>query len=145
MAAAARPPSQDPIEALNQVLSEVIDTVQEVKQAHVKIPETQALHGELDGLFSDLRMWARLLIEQDETLGVSPLASMPSVAGRTPTNLWPGTPTDDEVRQVVSEHLDNLQRHVAAALEAQTDADSQTLLAAVQLGLHAHRQALGEP
>jgi DNA-binding ferritin-like protein len=138
------PPSPDPIDALNQVLSEVIDMVQDVKQAHVKIPETQALHAELDQLFNDLRMWARLLIEQDEALGVSPLASMPSVAGRTPVNLWPGNATDEEVRRIVCEHLDKLERHVAAALEAQNDPRSQATLAEVQIGLLDHRLALSE-
>ncbi len=137
-------PSHDPIDALNQVLSEVIDMVQDVKQAHVKIPETQALHGELDLLFSDLRMWARLLVEQDEVLGVSPLASISSVAGRTPANLWPGNTTDEEVRRFVGGHLDKLEHHVAAALEAQDDPRSQATLAEVQLGLLAHRRALGE-
>jgi DNA-binding ferritin-like protein len=138
------PPSHDPIDALNQVLSEVIDMVQDVKQAHVKIPETQTLHAELDRLFSDLRLWARLLIEQDEALGVSPLASMPSVAGRTPANLWPGNTTDEEVRRIVREHLDKLEQHVAAALEAQDDPRSRATLAEVQLGLIAHRRALSE-
>ncbi len=138
------PPSQDPIDALNEVLSEVIDMVQDVKQAHVKVPETQALHAELDRLFDDLRVWARLLVEQDEALGVSPLASMPSVAGRTPVNLWPGRTTDEEVRAIVREHLDKLERHVAAALEAQNDPRSQATLAEVELGLLAHRRALSE-
>jgi DNA-binding ferritin-like protein len=138
------PPSHDPIDALNEVLSEVIDMVQDVKQAHVKIPETQALHAELDRLFNDLRVWARLLVEQDEALGVSPLASMPSVAGRTPANLWPGKTTDEEVRRVVREHLDKLERHVAAALEAQNDPRSQAALAEVQVGLLTHGRALSE-
>ncbi len=138
------PPSHDPIEALNQVLSEVIDTVQEVKQAHVKVPETQALHAELDRLFSDLRTWAQILLVQDETLGVWPLATMPSVAGRTPRNLWPGKTTDEEVRGVVSDHLDRLQRHVAAALEAQTDSGSRAVLAEIEDGLRAHSRALGQ-
>jgi DNA-binding ferritin-like protein len=136
--------SADPIDALNSVLSEVIDLVQDIKQAHAKVPETQALHTELDRLFSDLRMWAQLLLEQDDALGVSPLASMPSVAGRTPANLWPGSPTDEEVRGIVREHLDKLGQHVAAATEAQDDPRSRETLAEVQLGLLAHRRTLGE-
>jgi DNA-binding ferritin-like protein len=135
-------PPDDPIDALNQVLSEVIDMVQDVKQAHAKIPETQALHAELDLLSSDLRMWARLLIEQDDALGVSPLASIPSVAGRTPANLWPGNTTDEEVRRIIRDHLNKLEQHAAAALEAQDDPKSRATLAEVQLGLVAHRRAL---
>jgi DNA-binding ferritin-like protein len=138
------PPPHDPIDALNQVLSEVIDVVQDVKQAHVKIPQTQALHLELDRLFGDLKIWAQLLMEQDENLGASPLASMPSVAGRTPANLWPGDTTDGEVRRVIGEHLDMLGEHVAVALKAQDDRRSQAALAEVERGLLAHRQALSE-
>jgi DNA-binding ferritin-like protein len=138
------PPSPDPVDALNQVLSEVIDLVQDVKQAHVKIPETQALHAELDRLFSDLKMWAWRLVERDEALGVSPLASMPSVAGRTPANLWPGNTTDEEVRLIVGGLLDKLEQHVAAAREPQDDPKSQATLAEVQLGVIAHRRALSE-
>ena len=134
--------SHDPMASLNEVLSEVIDLVQDVKQAHRKVPETEALHAELDSLFQDLRNWASLLMDQDAAHGVSALASMSSVAGRKPPNLWPGTVTDDEVRRVVGQHLDRLGAHVAAALGEQPDDASRAALAAVQQGVLAHAQAL---
>ena len=62
-------PPDDPTTALNQVLSEVIDVVLEVRQAYRKVPETHALHAELDQLFDDVRSWARLLVEQDDARG----------------------------------------------------------------------------
>ena len=55
------PRHDDPAAAINQVLSEVIDAILDVKQAHRRVPETQALHAVLDQLFDDLRTWARLL------------------------------------------------------------------------------------
>jgi DNA-binding ferritin-like protein len=134
--------SDDATAALNEVLSEVIDFVQEVKQAHRKVPETHALHAALDQLFDDLGAWARVLVERDEALGISPLASMPSVAGRTPRNLWPGTVSDDEVRELVDAHLDQLGRHAAAALAAQDDQQGRAALTRVERGVRAHRERL---
>jgi hypothetical protein len=136
--------SQDPVARLNQVLSDVLDVVQDVKQALRKVPGTHALHAELDLLFDELRRWAGLLMARDEALGVSVLASMPSVAGRTPPNLWPGAVTDDEVRRVVGEHLDEVARHVAVAMAEQEDGESRAALAEVARGLAAHRLLLDE-
>ena len=135
-------PRQDPIAALNQVLSEVIDEVGGVKQARRTIPERHALHTELDQLLEDLKTWAQQLIELDEALGVSPLSVMPSVAGRKPTNLWPHGAGDEEVRRFIHAHLDRLIEHVeAAAAEQETD-ESRTLLANMSGVLLAHKEAV---
>jgi hypothetical protein len=132
----------DPMTALNMVLSEVIDIVQEVKQAHRKVPETHALHAALDRLFDDLGAWARVLIEQDEARGISALAAMSSVAGRTPPNLWPGSATDYEVRSLIDSHLDRLGQHAAAALVAQDDEEARSALSTVERDVRAHREKL---
>jgi hypothetical protein len=136
------PGPHDPAAALTEVLSEVIDVVQEVKEAHRRVPETLALHAELDLLFDDVKTWARMLFVEDEALGVSPLASIPSVAGRNPPNLWPGVVGDDEVRRTIDEHLDDLGRHVIAALAEQKDDRPREALADVRRGILAHKQAL---
>jgi DNA-binding ferritin-like protein len=129
------PRHDDPAAALNQVLSEVIDDVLDVKQAHRRVPETHALHAELDRLFDDLRAWARVIADQDQALGVSPLASMPTSAGRTPPHSWHGAASDEEVR---------LGQYLATALAEQQDDTVRTALADVQHALQVHRQALGE-
>jgi hypothetical protein len=134
----------DPIVALNQVLSEVIDLLLELKQAHQKVPRSHALYAEIDRLSDDLKTWAGLLLDEDRELGVSPLASMPSVAGRVAPTLWPGTVGDEEVRDVVSEHLDRLLLHVHAALAEQKDEKARAILAAVDRGLSAHQEALNQ-
>src|SRR5260221_2873363 len=101
-------PPRDPMAALNEVLSEVIDVVMALRQAHRRVPEGHELHAELDQLFSDAKSWAELLMEADTVRGVSALAYMPSVAGRQPPNLWHGPVHDDDVRRVVVEQLDRL-------------------------------------
>jgi DNA-binding ferritin-like protein len=138
------PRRDDPTAALNQVLSEVIDAVLDVKQAHRRVPETHALHAVLDQLFGDLRTWARLLADQEQALGVSPLATMPSPAGRTPPHPWHGAASDEDVRRIVGEHLDRLGQHLAAALAEQQDDKVRAALAQVERGLLVHRRALSE-
>jgi DNA-binding ferritin-like protein len=137
------PRRDDPIAALNQVLSEVVDAVLDVKQAHRRVPETHALHALLDQLFADLRTWAWLLADREQALGVAPLASMPSAAGRTPPTPWHGAASDEEVRRIVGEHLDRLGQHLAAALAEQQDDKVRAVLAEVEQGILAHRRALG--
>jgi hypothetical protein len=137
-------PADDPIVALNQVLSEVIDVVLDVRQAHRRVPSTHALHAVLDQLFGDLKAWAGLLMDEDLALGVSPLASMPSASGRKPPSRWAGAVSDEEVRQVVTGHLDRLGQHVATALAEQDDDRARAALAEVQRGLLPHRRALSE-
>jgi len=138
------PRREDPAAALNQVLSEVIDAILDVRQADRRAPETQALHKVLDQLFADLRTWARLLADQDQALGVSPLASMPSAAGRTPSNPWHGTASNEEVRRIVGEHLDRLERHLASALAEQQDDQVRAALTEVKRGILAYERTLSE-
>jgi DNA-binding ferritin-like protein len=133
---------EDPVAALNQVLSEVIDAILDVRQAARRVPGTQALHGVLDRLFADLRTWAQLLAEQDRVLGVSPLASMTSGQGRTPPNPWHGGASAEEVRRIVGEHLDRLAGYLAAALAEPEDDQVRATLTEVQLGILAYRRAL---
>jgi DNA-binding ferritin-like protein len=130
--------------ALNQVLSEVIDAVLDVRQAQRRVPGAQALHGVLDQLFADLRRWAQLLADQDQALGVSPLASMSSGAGRTPPNPWHGGASDEEVRRIVGEHLDRLAGYLAAALAEPQDDQVRATLTEVEQGILADRLALRE-
>lgn len=140
----SEPGSPTPLEAVTGVLSGLLDVVQEVKQAHRKVPERDSLHPEIDALFSDLGRWARLLLEEEQDHGVSPLETMPSVAGRRPPVLWAGEPGDDEVRDVVGRHLALLDEHVSAALAGPDaeDADVRAALEEVHAGLRRHLDAL---
>jgi DNA-binding ferritin-like protein len=139
----SQPPRDDPA-ALNQVLSEVIDGILDVRQAHRRVAETHALHAVLDRLFDDLRTWAQLLADQDQVLGVSPLASMATGAARTPPHSWHGAASDDEVRRIVGEDLSRLRQHLAAALAEQHDDKVRAALAEVERGLLVHMRTLSE-
>ena len=140
----SRPRGDDPAAALNQVLSEVIDAILDVRQAHRRVPEMLALHALLDRLLADLRTWARLLADEDQALGVSPLASIPTASGRTPPNPWHGAASNDEVRRIVGEHLDRLGQHLAAALAEQQDDKVRAVLTEVERGILADKRALSE-
>ncbi len=136
--------SDDPIAALNEVLNELIDVVQKVKQAQWKVPRTHPLHVVIEELFDDMRSWVGLLFDEDRILGVSPLTRMSSVAGRTPSNLWSGTASDEEVRRIIAGELDRFAQHVMTALAQQEDDDGRAALLEVERGLLAHRRALAE-
>jgi DNA-binding ferritin-like protein len=135
----------DPMAALNEVLSEVIDMVMALRQAHRKVPETHALHAELDQLFSDARGWAELLMAADTARGVSALDYMPSVAGRQRPDLWHGPVDDEAVRRVVAEQLDRLAEHLRVALSEQDDDRLQELLDRISAELQSHLDALRRP
>jgi hypothetical protein len=131
--------------AVNQLLSEVIDGILDVRQALRRVPETHALHAEIDQLLGDLRAWAQLLADQDQALGVSPLASMPTGTARTPPHSWHGAASDEDVRRIVGDDLGRLRQHLAAALADEHDDRVRAAFAEVERGLLAHLRALSQP
>jgi len=135
----------DPLVALNEVLSEVIDMVMALRQAHRKVPETHELHAELDQLFSDARRWAELLMAADTARGVSALDYMPSVAGRQRPDLWHGPVGNEEVRRVVAEQLERLAEHLRVASTEQDDDHVRELLDRINAELQSHLDALRRP
>ncbi|HUB39263.1 MAG TPA: hypothetical protein VMA72_10455 [Streptosporangiaceae bacterium] len=132
----------DPMVALNEVLSEVIDMVMALRQAHRKVPETRELHVELGQVLGDARRWAELLMAADTARGVSALDYMPSVAGRQRPNPWHGPVGDEEVRRVVAEQLDRLAEHLRAALSEQDDDHVRELLDRINAELQVDLDAL---
>jgi DNA-binding ferritin-like protein len=128
--------------AVNGVLSEVIDVAMALRQAHRRVPEEHELHAELDQLLSDARAWAESLLEADAARGVSALAYMPSVAGRQRPDLGHGQLSDDDVRRILAEQLEDLARHVHAALSQPEDDHIRDLLDRINAELQAHLAAL---
>jgi hypothetical protein len=131
--------------ALNGVLSEVIDMVMALRQAHRKVPETHELRAELDQLFSDARNWAEVLMAADTARGVSALDYMPSVQGRQRPDLWHGPVGDEDVRRVVAEQLDRLAEHLRVASSEQDDDHVRELLDRVNRELQSHLDVLRKP
>jgi hypothetical protein len=132
----------DPLAPLNEVLSEVIDVVREVRQARWRFAAPAAFRDELGVLFEDARSWGRLLVEQDDAHGVSPLASMPSVAGRPPVDLGPEAATPEGAREAIDHVLERLGRRIDVAIEGEQDDGVRAALIEVQRGVLAHRHAL---
>jgi DNA-binding ferritin-like protein len=128
--------------AVNEVLSEVIDVVLALRQAHHRVPEGHALHAELDQLFSDAKTWAGQLMEADVARDVSALAYMPSVAGRQPPDLGHGPMSDDDIRQIVAAQLERLAAHLRTALSEQQDENIGDLLSRIGEGIQDHLVAL---
>jgi hypothetical protein len=128
--------------AINGALSDVLDVVADVKQADRKVPRNHALHGQLDKLFEDLRRWANLLMAEGEQLGSSPLGNIPTMSSRTLRNLWPGSPTDEEICRSVLGRIDQLSVHIATAQGEQQDEDARALLDSIQQQVECHIRAL---
>jgi hypothetical protein len=126
--------------AINGALSEVLDVVADVKQSDRKAPLNHELHGQLDELFEDLRTWASLLMAEGEQLGSPALGNIPTMSGRTLRNLWPGSPTDEEICRSVLGRIDQLSVHLATVQGEQEDEDARALLVNIQqeLGRHVH-------
>jgi DNA-binding ferritin-like protein len=131
------------VAGLNQVLSEMIDGISEVKVALWRSKRTGVLHAELDQLLRDLARWAHSLGDRDLLLGVSPLSFMTSTAGRASPTLLSGNPTVSEVCRLVGGLLRDVECHVTTVLD-NSDQASRRLLTEVHRGLECHQQALAE-
>jgi hypothetical protein len=138
------PEQGDPLTAFNEMLSEVIDTIFEAKQALRRVSSSSELHDVFSHLFDDLVRWKTLLSDRDQALGVSALSFISSAAGRRPPNLWPGNPTFEEVCTLVDEHLFRLANELPVVLSRQVDEGSRNDLAEVLRGINVQRDVLAK-
>jgi hypothetical protein len=134
---------RDGLGPLNELLNEIIDVVREVRVARWRFSAAVGLNVELDALLNDARSWSRLIIEQDEEHGVSPVGLVPTAAGRGAIDLGPDGGTAEGVRAVLSGVLQRLADHIAEVLVAERDESVRAALAEVARGVATHRQALG--
>jgi len=136
------PTENDPLAALNQVLSEVIDVAVTSRQAGHAVPRGHELHAELDRLFASARSWAEQLVGVDSAMGVSALAYMTSPTGRLPSGPQPSPGSEEKVGQAVRQQLDRLAAHVRATTGDQADPRVRDLLRRIGTELRAHLDAL---
>jgi hypothetical protein len=134
--------SNDPLAALNQVLSEVVDMAVTTRQAGHAVPRGHELHAELDRLFASARGWAEQLVGVDSAMGVSALAYMTSPTGRLPSGPQPSPGSEEEVGRAVGQQLGRLAAHVRAAMGKQEDARVRELLGRINMELQPHLDAL---
>lgn len=134
--------ANDPLSALNQVLSEVIDLAVTTRQAGHAVPRGHELHAELDRLFASARSWAEQLVGVDSAMGVSALAYMTSPTGRLPSGPQPSQGSEEEVDRAVGQQVGRLAGHVRAAMGQQQDPRVREVLGRIDTELQAHLDAL---
>jgi len=139
--APAEESSNDPLAALNQVLSEVIDLAVTTRQVGHAVPRGHELHAELDRLFASARSWAEQLVGVDSAMGVSALAYMTSPTGRLPSGPQPSPGSEEEVSRAVGQQVGRLAAHVRAAMGQQQDPRVLELLGRIDTELRAHLDA----
>jgi hypothetical protein len=134
--------SNDPLAALNQVLSEVVDMAVTTRQAGHAVPRGHELHAELDRLFASARSWAEQLVGVDSAMGVSALAYMTSPTGRLPSGPQPSPGSEEEVGRAVGQQVGRLAAHVRATMGQQEDPRVREVLGRIDTELQAHLDAL---
>lgn len=95
---------------LQAMLDELIDVVQDVKQAHYVVAQRDPFHAELDALFDDLRTWAGELAARSAEAGGS-LGGMTTAAGHRPKALFPRERDDRTIAKALLGPLRQAEDH----------------------------------